>query len=491
MCSINGFIKFKKETVVDSKIVKHLLIDGINRGRDSAGIYTWKEKYLSRLENERMYKSVEQGKNYQFVEDFIENDFDPQDTYVLLNNMRAEPTTNSEWIRNKGIDDTQPFINENSVVVHNGTISNDMIFSNIFDTLGYINSDNTIEYLGGSSPIDSVVLLNSENAEQCKENLRDKFIGSYAIAQYFQKDKELVLSTNYMLLYLCFDYDNEIIYFASSKEGFLVSEMYRYEIYNVPPYSMVNLRLRFSFELNVLVSKYPSSIYPSKDINEKHLIVCSGGLDSGTLLNHVVREKGKENVRILHFTYSCKAEERELSAIKKISKRLGVEYEVIDLSSIFKNVLSSSLTNNGNISEGDTGIEYAHEWVPARNLIMMSIAIGYAEKNNFTDLYLGANLDEASAYPDNTVDFLDKLNGLIPYSIQNGKQLRIRRPMVNLMKHEIVKMAIKECAPLDLMWSCYHDGKKHCGKCGPCTLRKLAFEKNYIEDIYISYGDEK
>lgn len=484
MCSINGFIKFKKESVVDPTIVRYLLHGGIDRGRDSAGIYTVKQH-----EVENLYKSIEQGKNQEFVNDFIDNHFDSEDTVIMLNNMRAEPTSNSEWIKNKTIDDTQPFLDRNSVVIHNGTISNDMIFSNIFDTLGYLGPNNTIEYVGGSSPIDSVVFLNSKDINECIENLSDNFVGSYAIAQYFKNTKNLVLATNYMPLYVLFDYDNEIIYFASSKESFLVGYLNHYEIFNVPAYSMVILPIQLHFDVNVRLIKNSQSTYPSCDINEKHLIVCSGGLDSGTLLNHVVREKGIDNTHILHFTYSCKAEQNELVAIKSLAKYFNVEYQVIDLTPIFKNILSSRLTDKKDISEGDTGIEYAHEWVPARNLIMMSIAIGYAEKNNFTDLYLGANLDEASAYPDNTVDFLDKLNALIPYSVQNGKRLQIRRPMVNLMKHEIVKMAIEENAPLDLMWSCYHDGEFHCGKCGPCTLRKLAFEKNDFEDIYIKYEE--
>lgn len=486
MCSINGFVNFGTFTNNKSVDLRRFLAEGTERGRDSFGIYMKDSVF-----GHHLAKCVDKSKKVEFCEKYSMISLGLVE--VFMNNMRAEPTSNSEWIKNKTINDTQPFATTETVIVHNGTIANDGYFNKSFENVITINEDGHNKLVNSDISIDSSIFLNFKTSEELLYALSsNKVVGSYALCQYFPREKKIVLAKNYMPLYLLFDYTNEVIWFASSQKTLDVlknNETTEYADYELPPYSCVILDFAESFRRNIQTIKI-FNYKLRKEQEERALVVCSGGLDSTTLASYIKYcSNGIDtDIKLLHFLYGCKAEEREKEAIIKIAKRLNCEYEFLDIKPIFK-VLSSPLTDNSVITEGDKGIEYAHEWVPARNLILMSIAVGYAEKYKFNKLYLGANLDEASAYPDNTVDFLDKLNSVLPYATQNGTSLNIEKPFVNMMKHEIVKLAIEIGAPLDLMWSCYHDGEKPCGKCGPCTLRKIAFAKNGLEDTYLTYQE--
>jgi len=503
MCSINGFLNFgKKYKKVN---ISEFLISGMERGRDSFGVYT---KTFDNIEQtQKCVDSSSPMAGINFIKE-VGTEVKLDDIQIYMNNMRAEPTSESEWIKEKTVEDTQPFVSKKTAIIHNGTIANDNSFNKIFE---HLEVDG--EYRKGRIKIDSSVFLNVLHGKDLEKALREQsFVGSFGCCQYFKNSNTVYLFKNYMPLYIMVDYDNEIIWFASLKETLLDSlackVTTRYNIIDMPAYSYIKFNLDDTFDKAVEgleAYKIQSFLYPDKKVKRKlplndnvraeskpkSLVVCSGGLDSTTVAT-LASKKYKEDVTLLHFLYNCKAQEKELQAIKNIAKELICKYVVIDLSTVFNNFLQSNLTKESNtkISEKDRGIEYAYEWVPARNLILMSIAIGYAEKNKFTTLYLGANLDEASAYPDNSIDFIDKLNTLIPYSVQNGVRLKIKKPISNMMKHEIVRLAIDIEAPLDKMWSCYHGGKYHCGKCGPCQLRKIAFSKNDIEDTYIKYEEE-
>jgi 7-cyano-7-deazaguanine synthase len=144
---------------------------------------------------------------------------------------------------------------------------------------------------------------------------------------------------------------------------------------------------------------------------------------------------------------------------------------------------SPLLRDDSNIAGGEEGAEFAHEWVPARNIVMLSIATAYAEAKGFDYIVLGNNLEEAGAYPDNEPEFINRFNDLLPFAVGDGKRVRVVMPVGNLMKHEIVDLGHRLGAPLDLTWSCYRAGDKHCGTCGPCFMRRTAFEINNLEEV--------
>jgi 7-cyano-7-deazaguanine synthase len=165
---------------------------------------------------------------------------------------------------------------------------------------------------------------------------------------------------------------------------------------------------------------------------------------------------------------------------------------MVDIAPIFAGMKSPILGNTGDISTGDKGVEYAHEWVPARNLIMMSIALGIAEDGGYSTIQLGANLTEQASFPDNSLDFIEKLNTLSAYAVQNNRRVRVEAPLVNLMKQEIVALGVKEGVPYDLTWSCYHANEISCGICAPCQMRRQAFEMNGLVDpLQYEYDEVK
>jgi 7-cyano-7-deazaguanine synthase len=132
--------------------------------------------------------------------------------------------------------------------------------------------------------------------------------------------------------------------------------------------------------------------------------------------------------------------------------------------------------------DGEAGAEYAHDWVSARNLVMLSLMTAWAETNKFGYIALGNNLEEAGAYPDNEEEFGNRFNAILPFATQNGVKIELLQPLSTYMKHEIVKLGLELGVPYHLTWSCYGDGRKPCNECGPCYMRRVAFERNGTVD---------
>jgi 7-cyano-7-deazaguanine synthase len=208
--------------------------------------------------------------------------------------------------------------------------------------------------------------------------------------------------------------------------------------------------------------------------NNRHrgLVVCSGGLDSTTVAK-IAAQECKE-IKLIHFKYGCKAEGAEVAAIENIAKALNCSYEFIDMYWL-KRLGGSSLTDEGGvIVKGQAGAEFAHEWVPARNTAMIGIAASYADRFDCGAIYLGLNLEESGAYPDNTREFFEEYNRVLDVGTQARPE--IRNPLWHLTKKEIVRLAYEIGAPIHYAWSCYEGGEIQCGQCGPCIMRRTAHE---------------
>ena len=212
------------------------------------------------------------------------------------------------------------------------------------------------------------------------------------------------------------------------------------------------------------------------------MVICSSGLDSTSVAAYAVYKHGTENVTLLHFDYACQAGKREGVQIKKIADHLKVSLKIIDMRKINIFGKDSPLLSNQEVAQGKNGAEYAHEWVPARNLVMLSLTTAFSEANGFGHIYIGSNLEEAGAYPDNEEQFILDFENLLYGAVQNGLKIEIHSPLGGLMKHEIIPFGYKYGAPFHLTWSCYLGGDRHCGKCGPCFMRKTAFIRNGLKD---------
>ena len=351
-------------------------------------------------------------------------------------NHRATPTNENESpVQN------QPF-GKSFQVVHNGTIANDLELGN---KVGDIDS----------KVLESIIV--PDTVKTVKESLK-KIKGSFAIA-ILKNCGEIILACNYKPLF--FIEKNGEIYFSSLKRHLSPLAI------RVEPYSIISLKTKES----ELIERYQPN---------KAIVVCSGGLDSTAITGFVNKEH--DEMKLVHFSYGCKAEEKELESIKKIAKFYNCEYEVLNIDyTKFKG--DCTLFKKDKIESGIQGVEYALDWVYARNLVMLSLSTAYAEANGFGYIYLGNNLEESGAYPDNEEQFIIDFNELLWGAVNNGYKIEVKSPLGGLMKKEIVDFGLKHNSPIEMSWSCYNNEEHHCGVCGPCFMRKKAFERSGKIDL--------
>ena len=367
-------------------------------------------------------------------------------------NHRAIPTT-EKWSPEKN----QPFGTDYKVV-HNGMIAND-------------------KELGNVDQIDSSVLskvLSFSSIEQFVNSL-SLIVGSFAIA-VMKPNGHFYLACNYKPIWVMVD--GSEIYFTSLPEFFggcggpdLLPGP---KIFRLPPYSAIDTETLKQIRL------------PRKAFDAA-VVVASGGLDSTAVAAYACENHSR--VCLLHFQYGCLAENKETDRITKIAQELvktfpktKTEIQFLPIDYGFAKNSSTLLDGKEKISESIAGSEYAHEWVPARNLVMLSLATAFAEANDFSYIYLGTNLEEGGAYPDNEEQFIRDFNSCLWGAVQNGKKIEVRSPLGSMMKHEIVAFGLKHNAPFEHTWSCYRNGEKACGHCGPCYMRQKAFLRNGLLD---------
>ncbi len=468
-CSISGCILFKKkrrsEELKDiEEKLRRLFIRGEDRGRDSYGVVSFASDGSVIEIRDIGRPSTSLSEKERFV---------TTNTTVVINTDRAEPTP--EYVAKKQLKDIPPFGNT-VYVAHNGTIANDKELEDK-------------HHLERKSRIDTAVLppllekIWNGSLEHLQRILRDKVIGSYALAIVdIRRPETLYLGCNYKPLHLEYDQKFDALFFTSLKTYLEHKQKPIWDsnpIRKMRPYSLMMVS---TGKMSDEKSLWQVEARPSAE--RRALVVCSGGLDS-TVAAKVMLNR-RFDVTLLHFRYRHRAESREAESVKLIAEKLGCGLITVD-TDIFKDVIGHSrltetyheLVRDG---EGEAGAEFAHEWVPARNLIFLSIAVGIAEAHGFETVALGNNLEEAGAYPDNEMIFVEKLNEVLPYATNYQKRVTLEMPVGNLMKHEIVKLGVDICAPLEDTWSCYEGGELHCGRCGPCYMRRKGFRINGWQD---------
>lgn len=459
MCSISGFLKFGNNQINSNKI-RDIMINGEARGRDSFG-YT----IFSRNGDVNSHRYLDKVSNILSKEQNFElNDSD----FLLLNNNRAEPTT--EFINNKKLSDVQPYHYGSTHIVHNGTIANDKELIQEYN----LNLDTIID----SAVIAPIFDQCDYSSESILEILKEKLIGSYALAIYNEKHQKLILATNYKPLSILFDKNDNVLYFSSLEDYLSTNEYNRIfsddTLIEIKPYTCLIIDVN-----SKNIEQY--NLYKNAD-NKRALICASSGLDSTVAASWAIRNGYK--ITLLHFDYNCRAHGKEKKAIKDIANSFNCELITIK-ADFFKDVLGGSRLYDGSeiTKEDNKGAELAIEWVPARNLIFMSIAAGYCEAKGIDYIILGGNLEESGAYADNELIFQRKFADLLPNSLNLQNRVQVLTPVANLMKREIVELGLSLNAPLHLTWSCYESGEKHCGKCGPCFMRKTAFKMLNIPEV--------
>ena len=214
----------------------------------------------------------------------------------------------------------------------------------------------------------------------------------------------------------------------------------------------------------------------------KSIILLSGGLDS---LVSLALAKEEYNIQLaLTFDYGQKSVEREIFASKKICEYYKIEHKIIKLDWL-KEITQTSLVSEKEIpltSLEDLGSDEfvnksaASVWVPNRNGAFLNIAASFADSFGYDYIIFGANKEEGTTFPDNTQEFIDRLNAGFEYSTQIKP--KAYAPLINLCKNDIVKVAVEHSVPLELTRSCYSTKERHCGVCESCVRLKRALKDN-------------
>lgn len=214
------------------------------------------------------------------------------------------------------------------------------------------------------------------------------------------------------------------------------------------------------------------------------VVLVSGGLDSTTLLA-IARSEGRE-VYALSFDYGQR-HRSELHAAERVARELGsAEHRVakIDLRAFGGSALTADVAVPKD-AVGEPGIPVTY--VPARNMIFLSFAVGYAEVIGAEEIWIGVNAIDYSGYPDCRPEFIDAFQTAILRGTRSGVESgkpAIIVPLMEMTKAEIIRAGVRLGVDYSTTVSCYDpdESGRACGHCDSCFLRKRGFEEAGVPD---------
>lgn len=216
----------------------------------------------------------------------------------------------------------------------------------------------------------------------------------------------------------------------------------------------------------------------------KAVVLLSGGLDSSVAL-YVAKHDGHE-VHAISFDYGQR-HNKELECARAIANRARVaSHHVINLKLDLWG--GSSLTDksmsieNGDVERTDIPVTY----VPARNMVFLSVAASLAEAIGARHIYIGVSEVDYSGYVDCRKEFIDAMQNAINkgtvMGAEKGETITVHAPFINMTKAQEIKLGNSLGVDFGLTWSCYRGGEKPCGTCDSCLLRARAFTEAGLED---------
>ncbi len=226
----------------------------------------------------------------------------------------------------------------------------------------------------------------------------------------------------------------------------------------------------------------------------------SGGLDSATTLYYAKRSGFDPYCLVFDYGQRHK---REVAAARRIARALKAPLETVTISLPWKGsslldkskaIPSSTVVPGARSKDGSrvatcdlrpaTGT-IPNTYVPARNIIFLSFALSYAEVIRAEAIFIGAHAQDYSGYPDCRPEFYRAFDTVIKTGTKAGVQgdkINIITPLINKTKSEIIKLGFSLGVPFERTWSCYHGGKRPCGKCDSCYYRAKGFAEAGLED---------
>lgn len=456
MCGIIGIIGHSSLSFSE---LCEMIKDSSDRGQDSTGatiITRAGEVFTHSVEGD--FEVWVERTPGEFIRAF-------QDHEIILVNNRAQPVPEGDSSRKIN---RQPVFYGDWVAVHNGTFGNDR---EVKELHGFVTTSQI------DSEVGLALLDKYYHSTQFKEDVLDRWsneiVGGMAFIAYNLKDKVCFVAKNFKPL--CYYQDGDSRIWVS--EAKTLKAIGRRNIKWVPPYNGFFQYAVGYWKKAIVNPNFESSLVVKDD--KKVLVVTSGGIDSTTAA-YIAKKVHHKIPHLLHFNYGQIASEKEMESIRYTSEQLGCTYRDVDIRWLGTLADTPLVSENVELPLGIKSVETTNCWVPARNLVMLSIAAAIAESEGFGGIYSGFNLEESGAYPDNDVEFLKVFNLTLKYGTLTIPKLILA--LERLMKPEIIKLGDYLGVPFDHTWSCDRGGEKACGECGCCWMRQHAFIRAGVHD---------
>jgi 7-cyano-7-deazaguanine synthase len=221
---------------------------------------------------------------------------------------------------------------------------------------------------------------------------------------------------------------------------------------------------------------------------KKAVVLLSGGIDSSTCL--ALAAGGGYAPYALSFDYGQR-HRYELEAARRVAAQLGTKRHVtlrIDLRAFGGSALTADIDVPKGRSVDGMAADIPVTYVPARNTIFLSLALGWAEALGAEDIFIGANALDYSGYPDCRPEYLDQFERLCRLATKAGVEgratYRIHAPLLQMTKAQIIRAGAGAGVNFSLTHSCYdpaEDGVA-CGSCDACILRRKGFDEAGVAD---------
>jgi len=209
------------------------------------------------------------------------------------------------------------------------------------------------------------------------------------------------------------------------------------------------------------------------------VITLSGGLDSAVLLWQLLG--GGDRVLALSVDYGQR-HRVELDHAARLAAAAGVRHEVADLRGVGRLLSGSALTDPAvDVPSGHYASDSMKQTiVPNRNMILLSVAAGWALAEGADRVAYAAHAGDHTIYPDCRPVFAEAVAAAI--ALADWRAVELVRPFIAMSKADLVRRGAALGVPFELTWSCYRGGKRHCGTCGTCVERREAFELAGVGD---------
>ncbi|MGV3523885.1 MAG: 7-cyano-7-deazaguanine synthase [Candidatus Sericytochromatia bacterium] len=228
------------------------------------------------------------------------------------------------------------------------------------------------------------------------------------------------------------------------------------------------------------------------------IVLFSAGLDS-TVSLALAREAGIQPRLGLCFDYGQRAAGAEWRQAQVLAALWGLPLQRIELPWLGA-ITHTALSRSSAEAVPEVAVELLDQimgvtlesankvWVPNRNGLLVNIAAAFADSAGDGEIITGFNAEEAATFPDNTPQFSEAITRSLAFSTQ--AQPRVRSHVQHLNKVEIVHEAVRLGVPVAQLWSCYHHGEIHCGRCESCSrLRRAVTASGHSEYLAPLFGD--